>query len=169
VVARNASEAAPFGVTGGTLTEIQEVGTRRLTLMQVTPNTSSTSLALTSVTAGVWSWSCLNLGAVAPRQVARAVGAAGNSTTSPIELPAVTIPAASGHELAVAIAATNSTATWTAPAGTTTRAALTAAPGLLVCTTAPTAGTTSVTFGNADRANPGTTRYETSMTVVFRP
>lgn len=163
----NADTAAWSGNASASVTQLADAGGWRLPVFKVTPAAGATSFVLTATVAALWSWCCIGLGAVTPT-VYSAVGSSGNDTSSAMSIPAVTVPTTTGNELQVAIAGTNSTATWTGATGFTQRVAATAAPGLYVGTKAPNSGLTSLTATGVDRGNNATTRFESTLALVLR-
>jgi hypothetical protein len=166
-VSRNQADAAVW--TGDTQASVTEIATasRRLALLRVQPTSTYSSFVLHASITGVWSWCCLNVGQITPT-VQTSVRAIGNSTTAALEFDPITAATPTdGNQLALAIGGTNSTATWTAPAGTTAKAALSAAPGLLVATFVPASGLTTVSAATASRGSEGANRFENSILVLL--
>jgi hypothetical protein len=153
-----------FGDANATISPITQVASRRLAAYTVSPIASATSFTLSANTTGLWQWACLNVGASA-NAFTSAANNIGNSTTAIVEIPPVTLGyTTTGEELALAVAATNSTAIWTTDSSTIVSGP--GAPGLIISGTHPSAGQTSLTLANANRGNNGASRYETALSLV---
>lgn len=165
VIARNNTSAS--ALTADTVTPVEQlqVGTRRLIVVTFTAASGTTTATFTGVS-GVWGWACVNAGAATVG--ATASNNIGNSTTSSVEFPTATFSAALGNERVLALADTNASATWSDPGGAQI-VALTGPPGLLVASSALSAGATSATYATADRASNGTNRVEASAVVILKP
>jgi hypothetical protein len=170
IVARNQTSTAWVGDSNASIVEVANSGTRRLSFIKVNPTGTPTSFVLTASITGVWSWCCMNLGAITPTIVSNSSDI-GTNATSTIAVPTIVgVSITDGHELQVIAGATNSTATWTTastPNGQTVRCNITTAPGLLVTTAACSSGQTSFSTSDIDRGNNGTSRNEQALVSVF--
>jgi hypothetical protein len=172
IVSRNQTETNPFTFNANvsSITELANVGTRRLIAMKVALNGTPSTFTLTSVTSSVWTWWIgTYTGVNAALAVANAVNAVGASTASPVPIPTTPLPwISSGTELAVAAAGVNATATWTTDGNTAFASGAAVNAGLMVDTKAVSANALSVTWAAMDRGLSGTSRNESSLSIVLQ-